>query len=51
MALTDGIDVNSYSKRLQYELDVICSEGFQDYFLIEEDMIDATVKAGFLVGP
>ncbi|PGV22957.1 DNA polymerase III subunit alpha [Bacillus cereus] len=51
MALTDGIDVNEYSKRLQYELDVICSEGFQDYFLIEEDMIDATVKAGFLVGP
>lgn len=51
MALTDGIDVHKYSKRLQYELDVICSEGFQDYFLIEEDMIDATVKAGFLVGP
>jgi DNA polymerase-3 subunit alpha len=51
IALTDDIDTYTYSKRLQYELDVICSEGFQDYFLIEEDMIDATVKAGFLVGP
>lgn len=51
MALTDDIDINLYSKQLQYELDVICAEGFQDYFLIEEDMIDATVKAGFLVGP
>ncbi len=46
-----SIDIDQYSKRLQYELDVICSEGFQDYFLIEEDMIKATVEAGFLVGP
>ncbi|MGV7000340.1 DNA polymerase III subunit alpha [Priestia megaterium] len=51
LALSDNIDINQYSKRLQYELDVICSEGFSDYFLIDEDMIDATVKAGFLVGP
>ncbi|PLC14035.1 DNA polymerase III subunit alpha [Bacillus paralicheniformis] len=51
MSLTDNIDIEQYSNRLQYELDVICSEGFQDYFLIEEDMIGATVAAGFLVGP
>jgi DNA polymerase III subunit alpha len=51
MVLTDNVDINTYSKRLQYELDVIMSEGFADYFLIEEDMIKATVKAGFLVGP
>jgi DNA polymerase III subunit alpha len=46
-----SLNVDEYSRRIQYELDVICSEGFQDYFLIEEDMIDATVKAGYLVGP
>ncbi|MBU5262178.1 DNA polymerase III subunit alpha [Bacillus atrophaeus] len=51
MSLTDNIDIDQYSTRLQYELDVICSEGFQDYFLIEEDMIGATVAAGYLVGP
>lgn len=51
IALTDDIDINTYSKRLQYELDVICSEGFSDYFLITEDKISATVEAGFLVGP
>lgn len=51
IALTDNIDIGTYSKRLQYELDVICKEGFQDYFLITEDKINATVDAGFLVGP
>ncbi|MCD7910902.1 DNA polymerase III subunit alpha [Bacillus velezensis] len=51
MSLTDNINIDHYSARLQYELDVICSEGFQDYFLIEEDMIKATVNAGYLIGP
>jgi DNA polymerase III subunit alpha len=51
IALTDDIDINLYSRRLQYELDVICNEGFSDYFLITEDKINATVDAGFLVGP
>jgi DNA polymerase III subunit alpha len=45
------IDYNTYANRLQYELDVICSLGFSDYFLIDEDMINATKRAGFLVGP
>jgi DNA polymerase III subunit alpha len=51
MVLTEDIDINEYSKRLQYELDVICSEGFADYFLIEEDFMNATRQAGFLTGP
>lgn len=50
-ALTDNIDIHEYSRRLQYELDVICSMGFADYFLIEEDMIRATNEAGYITGP
>jgi DNA polymerase III subunit alpha len=49
--LREDIDIELYSRRLQYELDVICKEGFSDYFLITEDKIKATVEAGFLVGP
>lgn len=51
MVLTDNVDINTYSKRLQYELDVIISEGFADYFLITEDKMTATKNAGFLLGP
>lgn len=51
MVLTDNVDINTYSKRLQYELDVIISEGFADYFLITEDKMRATREAGFLLGP
>jgi|GEM_PF-3288808 len=51
MALTEDIDIQEYSRRLQYELDVICTEGFSDYFLITEDKMRATNEAGFLTGP
>lgn len=45
------LDAQTYSKRLDEELKVIIKQGFSDYFLIEEDMINATKKAGFVVGP
>lgn len=45
------LNANEYSKRLDDELNVIIPQNFSDYFLIEEDMINATKQAGFLVGP
>lgn len=45
------IDYNLYANRLDYELSVIVNEGFTDYFLICEDFVNATKKAGFLLGP
>lgn len=45
------LDFNEYANRLNYELEVICSEGFADYFLITEDFVNATKEAGYLVGP
>ncbi len=38
-------------KRLRYELDVISSMGFVDYFLIVWDFIDYAKKHGIMVGP
>lgn len=51
LCLRNKLDFSKYSERLAYELDVICHEGFADYFLITEDFIRATREAGFLVGP
>ncbi|CDQ41756.1 DNA polymerase III subunit alpha [Virgibacillus salexigens] len=45
------IDYYEYAKRLDYELDVICNEGFADYFLITEDFVNAAKDEGFLIGP
>ncbi|RHW31846.1 PHP domain-containing protein [Oceanobacillus profundus] len=45
------IDFNKYANQLNYELDVICSEGFADYFLITEDFINAAQAEHYLVGP
>ncbi len=41
----------NYRKRLDYELDVICRMGFQQYFLIIYDVIVYARKQGIYVGP
>lgn len=38
-------------QRLEYELDVIEDKGFQEYFLIVEDLITYARSQGILVGP
>jgi len=40
-----------YSERLEYELGLIKSKGYEDYFLIVSDMIKHAKKNGILVGP
>ena len=37
--------------RIDFELKTICKMGFPDYFLIVQDYIRASRKAGFMVGP
>jgi DNA polymerase III subunit alpha len=45
------IDYNRYAGQLQYELDVICNEGFADYFLIVSDYLSYAKDNDFIVGP
>ncbi|NLZ61618.1 MAG: DNA polymerase III subunit alpha [Acholeplasmataceae bacterium] len=40
-----------YQKRLRFELDVICSMGYEDYFLIVWDFVLYAKHNGILVGP
>lgn len=40
-----------YAERLEYELGLIKSKGYEDYFLIVSDMIKYAKKNGILVGP
>ncbi|MFI3251696.1 MAG: DNA polymerase III subunit alpha [bacterium] len=42
---------NKYFERLSYELDIIQSMGYDDYFLIVWDLIKYSKKEGILVGP
>ena len=44
-------DPNIYGKRLDYELSVIHSMGFDDYFLVVYDYILFAKKNGIMVGP
>lgn len=44
-------DYETYKKRLDYELDVINTMGFDDYFLVVYDYILYAKKNGILVGP
>ncbi|QEH62210.1 DNA polymerase III subunit alpha [Spiroplasma chinense] len=47
-----GLSENQqYSERLVYELEVIKKMGFEDYFLIVSDMINAAEEKNILVGP
>lgn len=45
------VDFNIYKKRLFYELDVIRSMGFCDYFLIVYDFVRFAKQSDILVGP
>lgn len=42
---------DEYSDRLQQELDVICSLGFAEYFLVVEDLVRYARNNGIPVGP
>lgn len=50
-ALKENIDIDSYSRRLQYELDVIVPQGFSDYFLVVSDYLSWAKDNGYPVGP
>ena len=46
-----GLDNEEYIKRLEYELEVIISMGYADYFLIVQDYVSYAKKHHILVGP
>ena len=46
-----GLDNEEYIKRLEYELEVITSMGYADYFLIVQDYVSFAKNNGILVGP
>lgn len=41
----------AYKERLQYEIDIICSMGYADYFLIVEDFMRFAKESNILTGP
>ncbi len=45
------IDIEAYCQRMSYELEVINTAGFADYFLIVADFVNWARLNGFLVGP
>ncbi len=47
----DGFELKDYMERADYELDVIHSMGFDDYFLIVSDYVGFAKGAGIPVGP
>lgn len=47
----DGIDIEQYQKRMNYELKIIADKGFSAYFLIVWDFIKYAKDNGILVGP
>ena len=46
-----GINDEKHTKRLEHELDVICSMGYADYFLIVQDYVNYAKSHDILVGP
>ncbi len=46
-----GLDNEEYIKRLEFELEVIISMGYADYFLIVQDYVSYAKKHHILVGP
>lgn len=44
-------EIANYNERLNYELDVISSMGYTDYYLIVWDYINFAKKHGIMVGP
>ena len=45
------VDLKTYQDRLEYELSVIDSMGYNDYFLIVWDFVKYAKQQGYLVGP
>ena len=46
-----GLEKEEYTKRADYEISVISSMGFSDYFLIVQDYVKYAEENGILVGP
>ena len=51
LKIKDGQVPVTYAKRLKYELDVINSMGFNNYFLVVQDYVNYAKDHGILVGP
>lgn len=51
LAVFQAAETQAYLERLDYELSVICSMGFTEYYLIVWDFIDFARREGILVGP
>ena len=47
----EGIDVEKYKERIEYELSVICEMGYAEYYLIVRDFIHYAKSHGIPVGP
>jgi len=43
--------LDTYRKRIEYEMDVVVTRGFPGYFLTVRDIINWSKNEGFLVGP
>lgn len=43
--------LEEYLKRLDYELEIICKQGFPGYFLTVKDIISWSKNEGYLIGP
>jgi len=43
--------LEKYQERLDYELDIICKQGFPGYFLTVQDIIVWSKNEGYLIGP
>ncbi|SFJ65015.1 DNA polymerase-3 subunit alpha [Paenibacillus sp. UNC496MF] len=50
-ALKKPINLEQYARQLKYELEIICKQGFADYFLIVSDYIQWAKRNGYRVGP
>lgn len=51
LALRKDIDIDEYTKRLKYELDIINMKGYAGYFLVVSDYNSWARKNNILVGP
>lgn len=49
--LAEGFTTKDYINQIEFELDVIKTMGFDDYFLIFQDMIHENEKEGVMFGP
>jgi len=43
--------VDEYQSRIDYELDIVCKQGFPGYFLTVQDIIVWSKNEGYLIGP